>query len=174
MFIITRRWFKKLFIITRRWFKNCLDCKNLDDKAKSVRLKTADSEIMLQARQVTLRVSGEIDISISQSSVVSHFHNFGKKSIQSCQIVHHITKTLQNFWLDLLHQGYPNKGLPLDAFYLDFKMTFDMVSYFHNVRNNSLSPLLYCTFRGNFGWYFIIFTQPLRSGRIWHKVRFFF
>ena len=45
------------------------------------------------------RVSGEL--SILQSSVVCHFHNLSK-SIQSFQIVLHVTKILQNFWLTFI------------------------------------------------------------------------
>ena len=60
-----------------------------------------DSEVMHQVLEAHLassteRVSGEL--SISQSSVIRHFHNHGK-SIQSYQIVPHINKILQNFWL---------------------------------------------------------------------------
>ena len=59
---------------------------------------------MLQAVEVNLvsstqGVSGELGI--SQSSVVCHLNDLGK-SIQSCQIVPHATKILQNFWLTLV------------------------------------------------------------------------
>ena len=73
-----------------RWFKTfCMDCKNLDNQAKSSRPKSMDSEAELHAIEANLvsctwRVSGKL--SISQSSVVHHIHNLGK-SIQNCQIV---------------------------------------------------------------------------------------
>ena len=69
-----------------RWFKKfCSSCKN-DDQEKAGRPKTIDSKAMLQAIEANLlsstgRVSGKL--SISQSSVVYHFHNLNK-SIQSC------------------------------------------------------------------------------------------
>ena len=44
----------------------------------------------------TQRVSGEL--SISQSCVGQHLCNL-TKSIESCLILHYITKILQNFWL---------------------------------------------------------------------------
>ena len=55
---------------------------------------------MLQAIEANLasstwRVSGEL------GSVVYHLNNFGK-SLRSRQIVPHITKILQNFWLTLV------------------------------------------------------------------------
>ena len=63
-----------------------------------------DSKAVLQAMEANplssiWRVSGEL--SLSQSSVVYHLHDLGK-SIQSCQIVPHVTKILQNFWLILI------------------------------------------------------------------------
>ena len=66
-----------------RWLKNfCLGCKNLDDQARTGRLKIVDSEVVLQAIETNptgsiQRVSGEL--SISQSRVV-HFHDLGKST----------------------------------------------------------------------------------------------
>ena len=61
-------------------------------------------EAMFQAIEVnwasgTEEVSGKL--SISQFSVVHHPHNLGK-STQSSQIVFHVNKILQNFWLSQL------------------------------------------------------------------------
>ena len=83
-------------VVDQRWFKKFYSgCKNLDDQASSGKPKTMDSKAMLQLSS-TQRVSGEL--SISQSSIVSHLHDLDK-SISSCQIVPHITKILQNFLL---------------------------------------------------------------------------
>ena len=51
-----------------------LFCKKLDNQARSGRLKSVDSVANMVSS--TLRVSGEL--SISKSSVVSHFHDLGK------------------------------------------------------------------------------------------------
>ena len=72
--------------------KICSDNKNLDNQTRSFRLKSMNSEAVLQAIEanpvsITWRVSGELDI--SQSSVVRHDHVLGK-SIQSCWIAPHL------------------------------------------------------------------------------------
>ena len=85
-----------------RWFKKFhLDCNNLNDQVRSGKPKSMDSKVVLQAIEANPenrigRVSGEL--SITHSSVVCHLHNLSK-SIQSCGIVPHIAKILQNFWL---------------------------------------------------------------------------
>ena len=65
----------------------------------NIRSRTMDSETVLQAIVENLvnciqRVPGELGI--SQSSMVCYFHYLG---IWIGQIVLHITKILQNFWL---------------------------------------------------------------------------
>ena len=91
----------KVQLITRWLKKFCLAWKNIDDQVVLDRLKTIDSEAMLQAIESNLasnnkRISGELGF--SQSRVVCHLHNISK-SIWSYLIVPHITKILQNFWL---------------------------------------------------------------------------
>ena len=70
-------------------------------QAESGRLKTMNSKAMLlrYGRQMW-RVSGELGISLL--NIFFHFHDISK-SIQSCWIVSHVTKILQNFWLNLVH-----------------------------------------------------------------------
>ena len=46
------------------------------------------------------------DLQNLQAPQVLHFHDLGK-SFQSCLIVPHITKILQNFWLNLLRNFFP-------------------------------------------------------------------
>ena len=67
-------------------------------------MDAVDSEAVPQALEANpvsdnQRVSSELRI--SQFSVVHYFQNFGK-SMQSCQIVFHITKIMQNFLLTLV------------------------------------------------------------------------
>ena len=76
------------------------DCNNLNDQTRSNRFETLDFKAILQANEANLasncqRVPG--GLSISQFSMVHHLHFC--KSIRSCQIVLHVTKILQNFWL---------------------------------------------------------------------------
>ena len=60
------------------------------------RLIATEPSIGFQHEWVLLRVSGELAISLS--SVVCYLHDLGK-SIQSCWIMLHMTKILQNkFW----------------------------------------------------------------------------
>ena len=88
-----------------RWFKIFqLGCKNLNNQARWSRSKTMDSEAVPQAIEVNLasstqRVSGKLII--SQSNVVCNLHDLSK-SMQICQILPHITKIFQNFWLILV------------------------------------------------------------------------
>ena len=76
-----------------RWFKKFHEgCKNFDDQARSDRLKTMDSKMMLQPIEAhpasnTQRVSGEH--SISYSDVIDYLRNLSK-SIQSCKIMPHV------------------------------------------------------------------------------------
>ena len=86
--------------ISRLCKKFCSGCQNHSDQAKSAKPKNMDSKAILQAwvknlASSTWRVSGKL--SISQSSIVCHFHDLSK-SIWSYQILSHI-KILQNFWL---------------------------------------------------------------------------
>ena len=87
-----------------KWFKKfSLGCKNLSYPVKSGRPKSMDSETIFQAIEENLvssthRVSGKLNISLY--SVVHHFQDLGK-TVQSCQIVPHITKISKIF--DLLH-----------------------------------------------------------------------
>ena len=77
-----------------RWLKKfCTGCKSLDDQAKS----GAPSHKANPASN-TQKVSGVLGV--SQSSGLCHFLHLGK-SKWSCQIVLHVTKILQNFWLTL-------------------------------------------------------------------------
>ena len=58
-------------------------CKNFDNQARSDRSKTVNSEAMLQAIEANLESSTwrvSVKLSISQLSIVGHFHNY----IQSC------------------------------------------------------------------------------------------
>ena len=85
-----------------RWFKKSYSgCKNVNNQATAGKPKTVDPEVMLQTTEVnsTQRVSGELGI--LQSSVVCHLHDLGKR-IRSCLTVPHITKILQNSWLNLV------------------------------------------------------------------------
>ena len=70
-----------------------LEFRKLNDWARFCRPKIVDSEAMRQIQWETLKESGKLGI--SQSSVVHRLQEFGK-SIQSCQIVLHVTKILQN------------------------------------------------------------------------------
>ena len=85
-----------------RWFKKfCSGCNNLDSHAKSGRSKTMDSEAMISATEAnpashSWRVASKLGI--THSSVVYYVEDLGR-SIHSWQIVPHITKILQNFWL---------------------------------------------------------------------------
>ena len=83
-----------------RWLKKFRSgCKNLDNQMRSGRSKCVDSEIVLQAIEANLASSTQTvwgELCISYSSVVHHFYDLG---IQSCRIVHHVTKMLKNFWL---------------------------------------------------------------------------
>ena len=45
------------------------------------------------------------DLRISQLSIVHHLHDLSK-NIQSCWIVPHVTKILQNFWLIIVITAY--------------------------------------------------------------------
>ena len=90
--------------VTRNFKKFYTSCKDFKDQAKSDRLKTMDSEAVFQAIEANLvnstqRVSDEL--SISQSSMICYLNKLGK-NIWSCQIVPHISKILQNFWLTLV------------------------------------------------------------------------
>ena len=69
--------------------------KNLDDQARLDKPKTVASETVLQAIEANLASKHK------ESIMQARHHNLGK-SIQSCQNVPHITKILQNFWLDLV------------------------------------------------------------------------
>ena len=61
-----------------RWFvKFHSGCKNFDYQVRSGWPKTLDFEAVLQAIEVNLICSTQ-RVSISQSRVVCHFHNFGK------------------------------------------------------------------------------------------------
>ena len=82
-----------------RWFKKFHSgCKNLNDSARSVRLKT-EFAIEVKLLSHMQRVSGELSISLS--SVVCCLHNLSK-SIQGFWIVPHIAKISENFWLNLV------------------------------------------------------------------------
>ena len=76
--------------VSRCFKKFCSDCKSLNNQTRSGKHKTIDSKAMLQVARVC----------ISHSTVVCHLYDHGK-SVQSCQIVPHITKILQKFWLNL-------------------------------------------------------------------------
>ena len=81
------------------WFKKFHSTnKNLDNQVRSDKLITMNFASVLQAiganlLRSTQRVSSEL--SISQSSVVRHLHNFSKR-IWSCEIVPHIIKTFDS------------------------------------------------------------------------------
>ena len=79
-----------------KWFH--LGCKNLDNQARQVGLKL---DFVINPASSSRRVSGEL--TISNSIVVHPIHNVGK-STQSCWIVPHVTKILQNFWLTLVKE----------------------------------------------------------------------
>ena len=76
-------------------------CKNIGDQAKSGRPKTICSEAVLQAREAN-PVSSEL--ATTQSNVVCSLRNL-YKNIQSCWIVPHIIRILQNFRLTLVFEG---------------------------------------------------------------------
>ena len=88
-----------------RWVKKfCSSRKNLNEQARSDRPKTIESDAVFHAIQANLvsstrRVSGVFGI--SKSNMVHHPNNIGK-NIRSCQIIPHVSKTLQNFWLSLV------------------------------------------------------------------------
>ena len=76
-------------------------CKNLEDQRMLDRPKNKDSKAVFQVTETDLasrtwRVSSKH--SISQSSVIHHRHHLQKRT-QSCQIVPHVIKILQNLWL---------------------------------------------------------------------------
>ena len=87
-----------------KWFKKFhFGYKNFGNQARSGRPKAMDSEAVLQARETNLtsttwRVSGKLAISLF--SVIHHLHNVDK-ILQNIQIVFHVTKIFQNFWLTL-------------------------------------------------------------------------
>ena len=68
--------------VNHRWFKKFYpNCKNLNYQARLGKPKMVDSKPVFQAMEANLvsstwRVSGEL--SISQSGVVCHFHDYGK------------------------------------------------------------------------------------------------
>ena len=76
-----------------RWFKKFyLSCKNVNNQARSKRSKTVNSKTVLQVIEVNPVTITQRESSISQSSVISHFHVLGK-NICRC----HVTKILKNF-----------------------------------------------------------------------------
>ena len=83
--------------VTSRYNKKIIG--NFDYQVKLGGSKTVDSEIVFQAIEANLvsntrRVSGEL--SISQSSVVHHLHDFSK-NLRRSQTLLHANKILQNF-----------------------------------------------------------------------------
>ena len=120
--------------VTRCFKKFCSDCKNLNNKIRSGKTKTMDSEDIFQARKAnqvssTQRVSGKLGI--SQSNMVCHHHSLSK-SIKLCfmlpkycknfwltLVVPHVTKILQNLWLTLV---VPHVNKILQNFWLTLVM----------------------------------------------------
>ena len=87
------------------WFKKFCFCdKKLDNQTRSGRPKIVNSKTVLQTITANLmnsiqRVSGEL--SISHFSEVQLFHSLSK-SVWSLEIVLHVTKILQSFWLTFI------------------------------------------------------------------------
>ena len=67
--------------------KFCFGYENLNDQEGQLGLEAWIPRLCLK------RILGKL--SVSQPSVVHHLYNL-RKSIQSCQILHHVTKILQN------------------------------------------------------------------------------
>ena len=87
----------------------------LREPCQSGRPKTTDSEVVLEALEanpVSTNWSVLAKLGISQFSMLCYLHDFGK-SIQSCQIVPHITKTLQNYWLHHHYHVVPQARISL-------------------------------------------------------------
>ena len=116
-----------------RWFKKFYSGgKNLDDQTRSGRPKIVDSKAVLKAREANLvsstwRVSGEFDI--SPSSVHHYLHDLGQ-SIQSCQIVPHVTKILQNFWLTQVHENCIASIFEVKKVCLPWKSAYHLLATF--------------------------------------------
>ena len=100
--------------IVNKWFKKFrLCCKNVDDQARSGRLKRVDAEAMFQAVEANpvssiRRVSGEPDIEVNdhygcvkrvsgEPDIKVNDHYGCVKSIRNRRILSHVTKILQNF-----------------------------------------------------------------------------
>ena len=120
-------------ITLTRWFKKFrLGCKSGSSKTMNFGALCQAIELMSS----TQRVSGELSI-----LQFSHFHNFSK-SIQSCQIVLHVTKILQNSFFMYV--------------YVYIYICICIINSFYN-----LSIVSYLSFIGrnifNFSKYFIFF-----------------
>ena len=100
-----------------RWFKKfCFGGKNLEDQARSDRIKSVDSDAMLPAIEVNLVRSTQRvwdKLSISEPSMVCHLHDFSK-NIWNSRIGPH-TKILQNFWLTQVFYGRLTSTLNLSV-----------------------------------------------------------
>ena len=83
-----------------RWLKKFRrGCKNFDDQGISNRPKSVDSKALLSAKEANLASCTQresIELGILQSP------SQHSKIFKCCQIVPHITKILQNFWLSFV------------------------------------------------------------------------
>ena len=91
-----------------KWLKKFRSgCNNIDDQEKLGRPKIVNSETVFQAIDAnpvcsTWKVSGNRCTSQRPQEKYSELRPCDlRKSIQSCRIVLHVTKILQNFWLTL-------------------------------------------------------------------------
>ena len=152
-----------------------LNLQELWQPSKSSRPKSVDPKAVLQAIEAnpvrrTWRVSGEFIIS---QSMVLHLHD-PSKSIWSYQIVPHVTKILQNFWLTLVC---------LSLFQINTQKMASL-KFSKNLRNSSSDNSLHfhpcLTFvsrlltalRGHrpriLSWHFL-WTAQLQTVKVWEK-----
>ena len=88
------KWSAVAHSIVIRWLKRFRSgCKNLDNQAKSLRLKIVYSAAVFE----TIEASGERDI--LHFNVVRHLHNTSGKTICTYRMEPHATKVFKNFWL---------------------------------------------------------------------------
>ena len=80
--------------VTREFKKFCSSSKNLDNLARSARVKSMNFEAVLQAIEANLVNSPEFIKQVQHPTI--HLYNLCK-SIHSCHIGLHINKILQNF-----------------------------------------------------------------------------
>ena len=123
-----------------RWFKKfCSNYKSFNNQVRTCRLKTINSEAVLHVIEANLmsnfwKISRKLNISLS--SVVCHLHNL-VKSFQSCWIMHHVHKILQNIWFILLIMAQGHKYWEPSENLKTVVITFMIISYIRNSGNQN-------------------------------------